>query len=140
MFVVNAGSERMSALALLLNLLWLLFGGLWMAVAWGIAAVVMAITIIGIPWARAAFNIAAFTLLPFGQKAVSRAQGRGHRCTWRAWEHFVGSIRWLVARTWSSHLCTHPCCHNNRLTVRLGAHEARPYRPLADRQNDCASC
>ena len=38
-----------------------------------IAAVVMAITIIGLPWTRAAFNIETYTLLPFGQKAVSRA-------------------------------------------------------------------
>ena len=43
-----------------------------MAVAWVIAAIIMAITIIGIPWAKAAFNIAAYTLLPFGQKAVRR--------------------------------------------------------------------
>ena len=47
----------MSPIALLLNLLWLLFGGLWAAIGWGIAAVIMAITIIGIPWAKAAFNI-----------------------------------------------------------------------------------
>ena len=47
----------MRPMALLLNLLWLLFGGVWMAVAWGVAAVIMAITIIGLPWARAAFNI-----------------------------------------------------------------------------------
>ena len=39
---------------------------------------VMAITIIGLPWTRAAFNIAAYTLLPFGQKAVSRAEYYGH--------------------------------------------------------------
>jgi uncharacterized membrane protein YccF (DUF307 family) len=62
----------MSPLSLLLNLLWIVFGGLWMAVAWLIAAVIMAITIIGLPWARAAFNIATYTLLPFGRKAVSR--------------------------------------------------------------------
>ena len=37
----------------------------------------MAITIVGIPWARAAFNIAAYTLLPFGQAAVSRADYLG---------------------------------------------------------------
>jgi uncharacterized membrane protein YccF (DUF307 family) len=43
----------MTPMALLLNLLWLLFGGVWMAVAWGVAAVIMAITIIGLPWARA---------------------------------------------------------------------------------------
>ena len=67
----------MSAVSLLLNVLWLVFGGLWMAVGWGIAAVIMAITIIGPPWARAAFNIAAYTLLPFGQKAVSRSAYTG---------------------------------------------------------------
>jgi uncharacterized membrane protein YccF (DUF307 family) len=37
-----------------------------------IAAVVMAITIVGLPWARAAFSIAVYTLLPFGYKAVPR--------------------------------------------------------------------
>ena len=63
----------MSPISVLLNLLWIIFGGLWMAAGWVIAAVVMAITIIGLPWARAAFNIAVYTLLPFGQKAVSRA-------------------------------------------------------------------
>ena len=63
----------MSPVSVLLNLLWIVFGGLWMAAGWIIAAVVMAITVIGLPWTRAAFNIAAYTLLPFGQKAVSRA-------------------------------------------------------------------
>ena len=53
----------MSPISILLNLLWLVFGGLWMAVGWGIAAVIMAITIIGIPWARAAFTIAIYTLV-----------------------------------------------------------------------------
>jgi Inner membrane component domain len=53
--------------SILLNLLWIAFGGLWMAFAWAIAAVLMAITIVGIPWTRAALNIAAYTLIPFGQ-------------------------------------------------------------------------
>ena len=34
-------------MSLLLNLLWIVFGGLWMAVGWVLAAVIMAITIIG---------------------------------------------------------------------------------------------
>ena len=55
----------MSIISLLLNLLWIVFGGWWMALGW-VIAVVMAITIVGLPWARAAFNIAAYTLLPFG--------------------------------------------------------------------------
>src|SRR5262249_60808095 len=63
----------MSVLSLLLNLLWIVFGGLWMAVGWVVAAIVMAITIIGLPWARAAFNIAIYTWLPFGSRALSLA-------------------------------------------------------------------
>src|SRR5512144_1502259 len=62
----------MSLLRLLLNVLWILTGGLWMAVGWLIAAVLMIITIVGLPWARAAFNIASYTLLPFGRVAVPR--------------------------------------------------------------------
>ena len=52
------GTGVMSPLSIFL-LLWIVFGGLWMAAGWIIAAVVMAITIIGLPWTRAAFNIAA---------------------------------------------------------------------------------
>jgi uncharacterized membrane protein YccF (DUF307 family) len=62
----------MPPVSILLNILWILLGGAWMAAGWVIAAVIMAITIIGIPWARAAFNIAVYTLLPFGQRAVNR--------------------------------------------------------------------
>jgi uncharacterized membrane protein YccF (DUF307 family) len=68
-------------LSLLLNVAWILFGGAWMAAGWLLAAVIMAITIVGIPWARAAFNIAVYTLLPFGQKAVSRAEYSGQEDT-----------------------------------------------------------
>jgi uncharacterized membrane protein YccF (DUF307 family) len=62
----------MSATSLLLNVLWVVFGALWMAVGWLIAAVVMAITIIGIPWARAALTIALYTFLSFGHTVVDR--------------------------------------------------------------------
>jgi uncharacterized membrane protein YccF (DUF307 family) len=56
--VVVGRRVAMSVISLLLNLLWIVFGGLWMAFGWVIAAIVMAITIIGLPWARAAFSIA----------------------------------------------------------------------------------
>ncbi|HZN27954.1 MAG TPA: YccF domain-containing protein [Xanthobacteraceae bacterium] len=90
----------MSFLSLLLNILWIVFGGLWMAVAWVIAAVIMAITIIGIPWARAAFNIALYTLLPFGQKAVSRAEYTGQEDIGTGPLGVVGNIIWLLLAGW----------------------------------------
>jgi uncharacterized membrane protein YccF (DUF307 family) len=90
----------MSTFSLLLNLLWIAFGGLWMAVGWAIAGVIMAITIIGLPWARAAFNIAIYTLLPFGQKAVSRAEHTGSDDLGTGALGFIGNIIWFVLAGW----------------------------------------
>ena len=90
----------MSPLSLLLNVLWIVFGGLWMAVGWIVAAILMAITIIGLPWARAAFNIAAYTLLPFGQKAVSRAEYLGREDIGTGPLGLIGNIVWLVLAGW----------------------------------------
>src|SRR5574342_379667 len=90
----------MSILSLLLNVLWIVFGGLEMALGWVIAAVIMAITIIGLPWARAAFNIALYTLLPFGQKAVSRAEYTGQEDLGTGPLGMLGNIIWLVLAGW----------------------------------------
>ena len=90
----------MSALSLLLNVLWIVFGGLEMAVGWIIAAALMAITIIGLPWARAAFNIALYALLPFGQKAVSRAEYYGSEDLGTGPFGLLGNIVWLVFAGW----------------------------------------
>ena len=90
----------MSPLSFLLNLLWIVFGGLWMALGWVVAAVIMAITIIGLPWARAAFNIASYTLLPFGRKAVSRAEHLGSHDVGTGPFGLLGNIVWLVLAGW----------------------------------------
>jgi uncharacterized membrane protein YccF (DUF307 family) len=65
-------SEGMKTLRLLLNLLWFVFGGWISGLAWLLAGVVLAITIVGLPWAAAAFRIAGFSLWPFGREVVSR--------------------------------------------------------------------
>ena len=85
----------MSAMSLLLNVLWIVFGGLEMAIGWLIAAVIMAITIIGIPWARAALTIALYTLLPFGHTVVDRPTGPGVGPL-----GFIGNLIWLLLAGW----------------------------------------
>jgi uncharacterized membrane protein YccF (DUF307 family) len=90
----------MSSLSLLLNILWIVFGGLWMAVGWIAAAVVMAVTIVGLPWARAAFNIASYTLLPFGRKAVSRAEYHKTEDIGTGPLGFIGNLIWLILAGW----------------------------------------
>ncbi|WP_441278790.1 YccF domain-containing protein [Tardiphaga sp. 172_B4_N1_3] len=90
----------MPVVPLFLNILWIVFGGLGMAVGWLIAAVAMAITIIGLPWARAAFNIAAYTLLPFGQRAVDREAVTGRGDIGTGVFGLIGNVIWLVLAGW----------------------------------------
>jgi uncharacterized membrane protein YccF (DUF307 family) len=90
----------MPVVSLLLNLLWILFGGLWMAAGWMLAAVIMAITIIGLPWARAAFNIALYAFLPFGYRAVSRAEYLGREDLGTGPLGVLGNLLWLVLAGW----------------------------------------
>ncbi len=90
----------MSPVSFLLNVLWIVIGGFWMAVGWAVAAVIMAITIIGIPWARAAFNIALYTLLPFGQKAVSREEYFGQQDIGTGPLGVIGNIIWFILAGW----------------------------------------
>jgi uncharacterized membrane protein YccF (DUF307 family) len=90
----------MHPLSILLNILWLLSGGLWMAFGWMVAAVVMAITIVGLPWARAAFNIAAYTLLPFGQRAVRRDLLTGQSDIGTGPLGLIGNLIWLLLAGW----------------------------------------
>jgi uncharacterized membrane protein YccF (DUF307 family) len=90
----------MSPVSLFLNILWVALGGFWMALGWAVAAVIMAITIIGLPWARAAFSIAAYTLFPFGQKAVSREAYFGRSDIGTGLLGLIGNIIWLVLAGW----------------------------------------
>jgi uncharacterized membrane protein YccF (DUF307 family) len=90
----------MHPVSILLNILWLLTGGLWMAFGWMVAAVVMAITIVGLPWARAAFNIAAYTLLPFGQRAVRRDLLTGQSDIGTGPLGLIGNLIWLLLAGW----------------------------------------
>lgn len=90
----------MSPLSLILNVLWVVFGGFWMAVGWLIAAVVMVLTIIGIPWAASAVRIAWYTLLPFGQQAVRRDAFRGREDLGTGPLGAIGNVLWLVFAGW----------------------------------------
>jgi hypothetical protein len=63
---------RVVSVKLLLNLIWLIFGGLLMALGYAIVALVMFILIITIPFGIASARIALFCLWPFGRTLVRR--------------------------------------------------------------------
>ncbi|RMF15029.1 MAG: YccF domain-containing protein [Alphaproteobacteria bacterium] len=85
---------------LILNILWLLFGGFEMALGWWVAALFFAISIIGLPWARAAFNIGLYTLWPFGQEAVRRDAHLGREDIGTGLMGAIGNVIWFVLAGW----------------------------------------
>jgi uncharacterized membrane protein YccF (DUF307 family) len=96
-------------IALLLNILWIVFGGLWMALAWALAGVLMVLTIVGLPWAGAAFRIAGYTLLPFGRMVVPRTAVTGREDLGTGALGTIGNVVWLVVAGWwlaLAHLAT----------------------------------
>ncbi len=77
----------------LLNVIWLVFAGIWLALGYVVAGIVCCILIITIPFGIASFRIAAYALWPFGRTVV-RDPGAGCLST-------VGNVIWcVVAGVW----------------------------------------
>jgi uncharacterized membrane protein YccF (DUF307 family) len=78
-------------MTLLLNILWFVLGGWISGSLWILAGVILAITVIGLPWAPAAFRMASFSYWPFGRTAVRRDDGVGSALL---------NILWLLLCGW----------------------------------------
>jgi uncharacterized membrane protein YccF (DUF307 family) len=53
-----------------LNIIWLILAGVWLALAYLLAAIIMAILIITIPFAKQALKLANYSLWPFGRTLI----------------------------------------------------------------------
>ena len=58
------------ALATIMNIIWILIGGIWIALTHLLFAVVCAITIIGLPFAKQHMKLASLALTPFGREVA----------------------------------------------------------------------
>ena len=77
----------------LLNFIWLVFAGFWLAAAYLLAAVLLAITIIGLPFAKQSLKLAGYALWPFG-RALVRSPTRNETLS------AVGNVLWFVLAGW----------------------------------------
>ena len=85
-------TSRVARVRVLLNLIWLIFGGLLLALGYAIVALVMFILIITIPFGIASARIALFCLWPFGRTLVRRPDaGAGS---------LIGNVIWFVLAGW----------------------------------------
>jgi uncharacterized membrane protein YccF (DUF307 family) len=66
----TANSKSSGCLSVIMNILWLIFGGLWIAISHAIFGALLCITIIGIPFGLQHFKLAVVALSPFGRKIV----------------------------------------------------------------------
>jgi uncharacterized membrane protein YccF (DUF307 family) len=78
------------------NILWVIFGGAEMALGWAVAALLFAVSIIGIPWAKAAAMMAWFTIWPFGREPVDREILTGHEDIGTGAFGLLGNVIWFV--------------------------------------------
>jgi uncharacterized membrane protein YccF (DUF307 family) len=69
--VVDRNKGSGSGIRLIGNVIWLVFGGLWLALGHLVAALLCAITIIGIPFAIAHLRLAGLALMPLGKQIIS---------------------------------------------------------------------
>lgn len=76
-------------MSLIGNILWIVFGGLFIFLHYLVAGVLMCLTIVGIPFGIQVIKMAQLSLLPFGRDVVDR--GRGSGCL-----SVIMNILWLV--------------------------------------------
>ena len=82
-----------STVRTVLNIIWLVLAGLWLALAYVIAGLLLCITIIGIPFGVQSFKLAGYALWPFGRVLVpspTRLKGLS----------VVANILWFVLAGW----------------------------------------
>jgi len=76
----------------LLNIIWLVLAGLWLALGYVLAGIVCCILIITIPFGIASFRMASYALWPFGRTVVDKPTAGAFAV--------IGNIIWLVIAGW----------------------------------------
>ncbi len=77
---------------LILNVIWLVFGGLWLALGYLLAALICFVLIVTIPFGFASLRIASFALWPFGRTIIDKPGTRAGA--------LVGNIIWVILFGW----------------------------------------
>ena len=105
------------------NILWLVLGGFVMGLGWWLAGLLCAITIVGLPWAKACFVIGQFAFLPFGKEAVDRAVVTGVSDMGTGALGTIGNVVWfIVAGIWLAigHIASALCCFVTIIGIPFG--------------------
>lgn len=72
----------------ILNVIWLVLSGLWLFLGYALAAVIMCVLIITIPWGIASWRIGVYSLWPFGKTIIDKPRA--------GLASLLGNIIWVV--------------------------------------------
>ena len=74
---------------ILSNIIWIIFGGLWLALLWGFIGILLCITIVGIPFGLQCFKMAKLSFAPYGKKVVLNLKA-----------HPIANTLWAIIGGW----------------------------------------
>jgi uncharacterized membrane protein YccF (DUF307 family) len=90
--VSTPAGGKLAGMRTILNLIWLVLAGFWLAVGYVVAGLICCVLIITIPFGIASFRIAGYTLWPFGRTVVDRP-GAGAPSV-------LGNLIWVIVAGW----------------------------------------
>lgn len=105
------------------NILWFVLGGFFMGLGWWLVGLLCAITIVGLPWAKACFVIGQFAFLPFGKEAVNRSAVSGVEDIGTGALGTIGNVIWFIfAGIWLAlgHLASALACFVTIIGIPFG--------------------
>jgi uncharacterized membrane protein YccF (DUF307 family) len=76
----------------ILNVIWLIFGGFWLALGYAVAGLVLCLLIITIPFGVASFRMANFAFWPFGRRLIDRRDAGA--------PSLLGNVVWVILAGW----------------------------------------
>lgn len=105
------------------NIFWFILGGFLMGVGWWLVGALAALTIVGLPWAKACFVIGQFAFLPFGKEAVSRKDLNSQGDIGTGTLGLLGNVVWFIFAGWwlaIGHLASALACFVTIIGIPFG--------------------
>ena len=75
-----------------LNIIWFVFSGIWLWIAYTLAGILCCLLIVTIPWGIASFRMANYAVWPFGREVVHKPSAGVFS--------FLGNVIWVIAAGW----------------------------------------
>ena len=92
--------ETTALIRLILNVLWLIFGGWISGLLWLLGGAILALTVVGLPWTFAAWRIASYSFWPFGREVVWRDEFSGQEDLGTGCMGIGLNVIWFVFAGW----------------------------------------